>query len=233
MKEINPTVPEGSGRVRFANQLRGLAAFGVVWHHLGVQYWSGKGFAAAIVGFSVPPAEAIIPAWAVLSRTIQAFGGSKARFDIGEVSVALFFLISGFVIPMSLRKLTIPQFAVARFLRIYPTYCASIGLFLFVACVAGPSLGGPGRFEVPALHWLAQALLVVDVFSTPLLDLASWTLLIELKFYVVCACFAAQIRRGRVLPLVCFFAVVAAIATAFRSPEMVDQAASVLGRGTL
>lgn len=127
-----------------------------------------------MVGFSVPPAESRIPTWATLSKTIQALGGSKVRFDVGEVSVALFFLISGFVIPMSLRKLTTPQFAFARFLRIYPSYFASIALLLFVACVIGPALGGPGRFDVPAWHWVAQAFLVVDVFSTPLLDLASW-----------------------------------------------------------
>lgn len=219
-------------RVRFANQLRGLAAFGVVWHHLGVQYWSGNGFAAAMVGFAAPTVESAIPIWAVASKAIQAFGGLKARFDLGELSVALFFLISGFVIPMSLRRLAVREFAVARVLRIFPPYIASVCLLAFVSCVIAPILGGPGRADVPTLHWLAQALLVFDVFSTPLLDPVSWTLLIEIKFYIVCGCFATQIRKARVSELCLFFTIVALITALLQAPHVANAVSGSLGHGS-
>lgn len=47
-------------------------------------------------------------------------------FDIGKIGGAIFFLISGFVIPISLYKKSIKQFIVGRFFRLYPAYGASI-----------------------------------------------------------------------------------------------------------
>ena len=52
----------------------------------------------------------------------------------GYFGVALFFLISGFVIPLSVAKLSRSGFMVARIFRIWPTYL--IGLAIAIFCIA-------------------------------------------------------------------------------------------------
>jgi len=76
--------------------------------------------------------------------------------------VVLFFLISGFVIPLSVRHAFDPgHFVLRRLLRIYPLYLAALALL-----VAGAGLGllpewawlGTAKPQV----WLANLLLVQD-----------------------------------------------------------------------
>jgi hypothetical protein len=54
--------------------------------------------------------------------------------------------------------------------------------------------GEPSRRDVPVSHWVAQTTLSFDIFSTPLLDLVSRTLIIEIKFYILCCVFANTIK---------------------------------------
>ena len=65
----------------------------------------------------------------LLDHTLDLAGLSlTAKFpllSLGQLGVALFFLVSGFVIPISLPKYSVPGFLVARVLRIYPTYAVA------------------------------------------------------------------------------------------------------------
>jgi peptidoglycan/LPS O-acetylase OafA/YrhL len=55
---------------------------------------------------------------------------------------------------------------------------------------------GPGRPDVSVRDVISQAFLVGDVMATQLLDLVSWTLHIELKFYLISALIAASLVRN-------------------------------------
>lgn len=184
-------------RIDFANQLRGIAALSVVWLHLGVHYWHGKGFVFSTVGITTPPEGQPPPWWASVSSLVQTAGTGRNYFDFGIFGVALFFLISGFVIPISLRKLGRAKFLLARVVRIYPVYLVSLGVWVLCwALVRSLSLG-EGRPDISWASIALQATLVGDFFGLPSFDLVSWTLQVELKFYLVAALLYGTLRRGR------------------------------------
>jgi peptidoglycan/LPS O-acetylase OafA/YrhL len=103
-------------KIVFANQLRGVAALLVVLSHLFCAFWMASGTVSAYTG--APPAIGGQP-W--VGTIINSYFWSS-----GAVGVALFFTISGSVIPMSIKNSNRLGFLVARALRIYPTYIVSL-----------------------------------------------------------------------------------------------------------
>lgn len=111
--------------------------------------------------------------------------------DIGRIGVVIFFIVSGVVIPWSLKESragAIKNFIIKRFFRLYPVYWASILfavlLYVFMPDVTGWSHGG---IEVSSaeqvlinLTMIQKALGYENVIG------AFWTLFIELCFYFVC-----------------------------------------------
>ncbi|KQM78403.1 acyltransferase [Xylophilus sp. Leaf220] len=183
-----PTAPAGPhGKIVFADQLRSLAAVAVIVYHLFGGFWAWRETVGRFV--AAPPMEAVptrLPALVDL-------------FAFGPFGVSIFFLVSGFVIPMSLERLRPGPFLAARVLRIYPTYlaCLAIGL----AAVWASSLYWGRPFAPDGAAVAANALLVHTVTGVPTLDPVNWTLAIELKFYLAMALLAACTPRGRAWPL--------------------------------
>lgn len=79
------------GKVEFADTLRGLAAVSVLVCHFGVVFWTDPNQIGLMIN---APALASIPApaWLAYFQYLGSFG------------VALFFLISGLVLPFSLSR---------------------------------------------------------------------------------------------------------------------------------
>ena len=177
-------------RIRFANQLRGLAALAVACSHLIGVFWAMPDVVAAVT--SSPPQGGALPGlfWLVAHPWV----------NFGPLGVAIFFLISGLVIPFSLEKHSRTTFIIARLLRIYPTYLAALLLELAVLYVAARAWGRPFAFSPSVI--LSNALLIYDLTGLPSIDLVNWTLSVELKFYLLAVLLAPAIRRGRVVPLI-------------------------------
>ncbi|GIF15891.1 acyltransferase family protein [Actinoplanes teichomyceticus] len=107
------------------------------------------------------------------------------HFDMGKFGVLLFFLVSGYVIPMSLERHGSPRkFWVGRLFRIYPAYLASIAVF-FALTLAGV-------VEVPAS--LRQETVAGTLGHVPMLQefvgvrgvvRPFWTLSFEMVFYLI------------------------------------------------
>jgi peptidoglycan/LPS O-acetylase OafA/YrhL len=97
----------------------------------------------------------------------------------GFYGVNLFFMISGFVIFMTLERTRRPlDFVVSRFSRLYPAYWVAVALtFAAVAC-----LGLPGK-EVGPGTALLNALMFHGLFKIEHVDSVYWTLEVELLFY--------------------------------------------------
>jgi peptidoglycan/LPS O-acetylase OafA/YrhL len=101
--------------------------------------------------------------------------------DFGGYGVHLFFIISGFVILMTLERTARPlDFVIARFARLFPTYWAAV-LFTSAVLAAG---GVPGR-TVSGPQVLANLTMVQHFLGIPDVDGNYWTLACELAFYVV------------------------------------------------
>ena len=110
--------------------------------------------------------------------------------EYGYFAVKLFFVISGFVIFMTLDHCkTVVDFAVSRFSRLYPVYWASI---LVATSIGAVAFGDP--------IWLGGIVTNLTMFQQflgyPHLDNVYWSLSVELAFYLNAAwIFAIGLHR--------------------------------------
>lgn len=113
---------------------------------------------------------------------IVASGLVLDYLDLGKFGVVLFFCISGFLIPSSLKGGTsyhLRDFAVGRFFRLYPLYWLSIP--------AGIVLTWPGPQSFSLATIAANFTMAQNMFGQPHVIGVYWTLQIELIFYIGCA----------------------------------------------
>jgi peptidoglycan/LPS O-acetylase OafA/YrhL len=156
--KIVPTQASHEGkRLQFLDAARGIAAFAVMVQH---------------------SFETVTPSylpWSVHHVNFGAFG------------VVMFFLVSGFIIPVSIdrsKKLTL--FWESRFFRLYPMY--------WVSLIATLGLGYFKLFPLVAKffsHPITMSLVNFTMFQTflhvPDALGVYWTLSLELLFYIVCS----------------------------------------------
>lgn len=141
----------GTARVGELDALRGLAALGVVVFHYTTFYQQEQGH--------LPP---------------LGFG-----FPAGNYGVHLFFLISGFVIFMTLeRTRTAMDFVVSRFSRLFPAYWAAMAITAAVVY----TIGLPGQ-RIAGADLFANLTMLQEILGFDHLDGSYWTLQVELFFY--------------------------------------------------
>ncbi|WP_088283362.1 acyltransferase [Ideonella sp. A 288] len=139
-------------RLAEVDALRGLAALAVVLYHYTTRFHE-------LFGNGAEP--------------VVAFPG-------GHYGVNLFFIISGFVIFMTLQRTTRPMdFVVSRFSRLFPAYWVSIALTFAVT----HALGLPEKL-VSLTTALANVFMLHGLFGVAHVDGVYWTLEVELLFYV-------------------------------------------------
>jgi peptidoglycan/LPS O-acetylase OafA/YrhL len=96
----------------------------------------------------------------------RIYSAMKNTFDLGQLGVVIFFLISGWIIPQSIAQGN-RVFWLRRILRLYPLYWVSIFM-----------LGG-------TLHaMLINLTMLQGLFGVPHINPGAWTLVIELAFYI-------------------------------------------------
>ena len=110
----------------------------------------------------------------------------------GYLGVDVFFLLSGFVIAMSGHGRTAREFAAARLTRLYPAFWVSLLLTTLVLTVWGDRIGR----SVTVGQVLANATMAPELFDSAPVDVVYWTLLYELKFYVL-VIFLLALGQGR------------------------------------
>ena len=141
----------------------------------------------------------------VLPRIVPAARPIPLAFSEGGYGVHLFFIVSGFVILMSLERSTASQFLISRFTRLYPVYWLAC-LTTFAVLTLSHWIDydvTPGEFLVN-LTMLQSYLRVGDV------DGVYWSLAYELGFYAFL--FAALRLCGpRVVPILPYYMLAGAI----------------------
>jgi peptidoglycan/LPS O-acetylase OafA/YrhL len=143
--------PKLTGRLRELDALRGLAAITVMLYHYTTRY----------------------------DEIYKHLPGLP--FRVGEGSVLLVFMITGFAITMSLaKKSSWTDFAVARVGRLYPVYWVSI----LVTHEVVFRFGLPGR-EVGLGATVANMTMVQHFVGIADVDGAYWTLAVQLCFYSI------------------------------------------------
>jgi peptidoglycan/LPS O-acetylase OafA/YrhL len=119
-------------------------------------------------------------------------------FHFGGYGVHLFFVISGFVIIMTLdRSERAADFLVARFSRLYPAYWTAILLTAGFLWLANGPVEPPTARQVVVNFTMLQSF-----FKVPPVDGVYWTLEVELLFYAMAlAVFCAGLMRRPQVPI--------------------------------
>ncbi len=158
----------------FANQLRGVACLLVLASH-----WLGV-FKAnpSLISFSTG-----FPVFEVFEYDALSFLVIHEYINFGALGVAIFFLISGFVIPFSLEKLEFKYFLMARFFRLYPVYLVCFSITTMTILFSSRYWETLLPFDFFGV--LSNGLLINNLFGIQSIDLVSWTLSVEIKFYLL------------------------------------------------
>lgn len=163
-----------SNRIYFCDELRGFASFIVMIAHLTIGFNGLKGF------LYNPQNSEIYPEWFI----------NLFPFD-GAFGVAIFFLISGFVIPFSLSDRKPFEFLLSRIIRIYPVFIvSSIFTLLFLIY-----FGLYKNNLISNLSYLSCLTLFRDWIGGIPIDGVIWTLEIEVKFYLYIAFFLFLLKK--------------------------------------
>jgi peptidoglycan/LPS O-acetylase OafA/YrhL len=142
---------KNTSRLVEIDALRGLAALAVVLFHYTTRF-------AELFGANPPP---------------------SISFPDGHYGVNLFFIISGFVIFMTLEKTSRPMdFVISRFSRLFPAYWIAIILTFVITHL----LGLPGKL-VDITTAIGNLIMIHGLFKIPHVDGVYWTLEVELLFY--------------------------------------------------
>jgi len=116
-------------------------------------------------------------------------GAIRTSGAYGWLGVYVFFVISGFVIPLALLRgryslSNYRTFLLRRLARLYPPYLASVALGL-VLLVAYSIYKGQPRVNLDFTDLLLHLGLLNDLFGRPWLNSIYWTLAIEIQFYLM------------------------------------------------
>ncbi|MFD1792127.1 acyltransferase family protein [Ochrobactrum teleogrylli] len=149
-----------AGRFSNIDGLRAIAATSVLFHHI----------FGDIVRHAADKNTAFVGALDLI----------VSSFDFGRFGVVLFFLISGFVVPFSIKgDRPIRRFAIGRFFRLYPAFWLSLLCMCAYLAFTG---------DVPELKAvLANLTMAANMFGQSWLSGVYWTLFIELAFYILMA----------------------------------------------
>jgi peptidoglycan/LPS O-acetylase OafA/YrhL len=120
----------------------------------------------------------------LFGRVLDLAPSLIAPLRFGFLGVELFFMISGFVIGMSVQGRTWRSFLVHRVVRLYPTFWFALALsalsFVFVS-------GHPTTIHT----FLANVTMLPGYLGAPFIDDVYWTLGVEWKFYAIMALLVA------------------------------------------
>lgn len=181
-------------RYDFVIFLRGGGAIVVLLSHLLMMFWSG-----GVGGI-----------WPFLTTTNSPFGLrainpadfiARLHLNAGNIGVAFFFLITGFLLSGSIRKIKTPgKFLLLKCLHIYPVYIVEFTVtFIFIWLYTNHvGIDFPYSFG----DWLSQVTLIRAFLWQPSIDGLSWTLVADVELYLL---FTAMIAVKRISAKDCTF----------------------------
>ncbi|WP_221764793.1 acyltransferase family protein [Methyloradius palustris] len=135
------------------------------------------------------------------NMTVMSYGYITAFSKYGFLGVELFFMISGFVILLSAKSENLSKFLISRVIRLYPAFwiCCTLTFIITVA------IGAP-RYHATFMQYLANMTMISGFSHVPYIDGVYWSLLVEIKFYVLIALILALKKLRHIqLYITCWF----------------------------
>jgi peptidoglycan/LPS O-acetylase OafA/YrhL len=157
-------MPSPQNRIRYLDGLRGVAIMLVIFSH----YWGSQWMTGLAVNETVASLRIVRQGW---------------------VGVQLFFLISGFVILMTIERCNNPkQFIYKRWLRLFPAMVIATALtvgFNYAIQPIEKFHNTPWYDAIPGLIFVSPSLLrVIFQIDIDSLHRSFWTLYVEVGFYI-------------------------------------------------
>ena len=119
----------------------------------------------------------------------EAFAVARKFFYFGQMSVMIFFMLSGFVIYYSSLgrdpKLDVKRYLKRRFRRIYPAFLIALLLSYVLRCILDGKLADPHWGELLGNLFQLQDKHPYSIVSPYLHNLSLWTLSYEVFFYLL------------------------------------------------
>jgi peptidoglycan/LPS O-acetylase OafA/YrhL len=177
------------------------------------------GAAAAVVIYHFTATPTASQYWG--TGVSELFGGLNHVTRYGWLAVEAFFVISGFAILWSSQGRTVAQFTGSRVGRLYP------GLWACVAVTAVLQAFWSGGRQLSVGDTLANLTMAPSLFDAELSQVVYWTLLVELKFYVLIAVVMAfgPLTRHRALTLAVAWPAVGIVVHALGYPGLAEHLA--------
>ncbi len=171
---VPPGLPPATARMGWLDALRGFAAVVVALHHL--------------TPHLLPEVTALCRGW----------------LAPGRYGVLLFFLVSGYVIPMSLERYgSLRRFWIGRIFRIYPAWLLAVTLAGLAIAVLDHRRLPPQLAADPLTGVLGHLTMLQELLGLPNLIGVLWTLSYEMVFYLLMsALFVWGLHRRAAWPAV-------------------------------
>jgi peptidoglycan/LPS O-acetylase OafA/YrhL len=152
-------------RFTFVDALRGIASLSVVLYH-------------AAEGRHITGLLALLPSW--VAQVLKQ----------GGLGVAVFFVLSGFVIAHSVAKSRITfsfvgRFMLRRSIRLDPPYWLAIALAITFAYLVAHFVAGKEQPRVSLAQLAAHVFYLQEILGYPGFNTVFWTLCQEVQFYLV------------------------------------------------
>jgi len=177
--------PRGIGRMAVLDGLRFLAAVAVMLFHFTARS---------------------NPSWG--QPVSEVFPALQPITSLGAFGVDLFFVISGFVIPLTAWGRGIGAYTASRISRLYPAYWAGVLLTGFLLLVLWPD-----RRDLDVTTVMVNLTMLQEAFGYGHVDGVYWTLWAELRFYLILGVLVViGVTTGRLLALAAVWPPLAALA---------------------
>jgi peptidoglycan/LPS O-acetylase OafA/YrhL len=125
---------------------------------------------------------------------------AKLGFNLGVTGVDLFFIISGFVIFMSLNNISsTKEFIINRFTRLYPTYWTCVTFTYVLYKLVGNYTNTPCKSGIR--DYLGNLTMFQYYLKIPDLDGPYWSLIIEMTFYILIAIVFSLKKMKFIIPI--------------------------------
>ncbi|MCG6349091.1 acyltransferase family protein [Vibrio fluvialis] len=182
-------------KVRSVHYIRGVAALLVMLIHWSEVHHGGDYYKHVLRLDFTPQTSAtsvlneLIIHWKVFASNFWLI-----NFNFAALGVLLFFLVSGFVITISVEGQNVLGFAIKRFFRLFPVLWFYIAMCIVFQKVL-TAIGYPAGTDFTDEQIFSNALLVSDWMWLPFFDMGFWTLHTEVKFYIVMALFTIMVKQ--------------------------------------
>lgn len=138
----------------------------------------------------------------------------------GYLGVNIFFIISGFVILLSIKQNSLIKFIISRFTRLYPTYWIAVSLTFVITLL----IGAP-RYSANFNQFIFNLTMFQNYMGVKNIDGAYWSLFVEMKFYIFIVCtylILNKIKRIKLDHLIIFWLLLSILYLIFNDVYIIE-----------